>query len=50
MEVGTLFGPRAFPLPEFLRHMSFVSWSRHVCEVGLVVTSLLYVIAFHVMT
>jgi hypothetical protein len=51
MEVGPLFGPRAFPLPKFLRHMSYVSWSRQlVCEVGLVVTSLFYVIAFHVMT
>ena len=32
MALGILSGPGVFPLAKFLRHMSYVSWSRYVCR------------------
>ena len=31
MVLDILSGPGVFPLVKFLRHMSYVSWSRYVC-------------------
>ena len=32
MALGILSSPGIFPLAKFLRHMSYVSWSRYVCR------------------
>ena len=31
IELGILFEPRTLLLPRFLRHKSYVSWSKYVC-------------------